>query len=106
MELARLDGIQRAPILHHFAESFSGAVAIRAFDQECRFTDTNLDLIDYHSRPCMVPQCVRYGMAFLQTKPIILCLHSSILVSIIIISTGYSERHSKIDNIELGRSNN
>ncbi|PIA32634.1 hypothetical protein AQUCO_04400075v1 [Aquilegia coerulea] len=50
-ELARLDGIQRAPILHHFAESLSGAATIRAFDQKSRFTDTNLDLIDNHSRP-------------------------------------------------------
>uniref|UniRef100_A0A7N2LD86 Uncharacterized protein n=1 Tax=Quercus lobata TaxID=97700 RepID=A0A7N2LD86_QUELO len=33
-ELARLAGIQRAPILHHFAESLSGAATIRAFDQQ------------------------------------------------------------------------
>ncbi|GLT66042.1 hypothetical protein SLA2020_384370 [Shorea laevis] len=50
-ELARLSGIQRAPILHHFAESLTGAATIRAFDQEDRFIDANLDLIDSHSRP-------------------------------------------------------
>ncbi|KAF6135369.1 hypothetical protein GIB67_027243, partial [Kingdonia uniflora] len=50
-ELARLSGIQRAPILHHFAESLSGAATIRAFDHEDRFIDTNLGLIDNHSRP-------------------------------------------------------
>lgn len=50
-ELARLAGIQRAPILHHFAESLAGAATIRAFDQEGRFIDANLDLIDNHSRP-------------------------------------------------------
>ncbi|KAK4416113.1 ABC transporter C family member 9 [Sesamum alatum] len=50
-ELARLAGIQRAPILHHFAESLSGAATIRAFDQQERFTDANLCLIDCHSRP-------------------------------------------------------
>ncbi|KAL3615470.1 ATP-binding cassette sub- C member 9 [Castilleja foliolosa] len=50
-ELARLAGIQRAPILHHFAESLSGAATIRAFDQQERFTDANLCLIDNHSRP-------------------------------------------------------
>ncbi|OMO90148.1 hypothetical protein COLO4_19316 [Corchorus olitorius] len=50
-ELARLAGIQRAPILHHFAESLAGAATIRAFDQENRFIDTNLGLIDNHSRP-------------------------------------------------------
>ncbi|CAK9178977.1 unnamed protein product [Ilex paraguariensis] len=50
-ELARLSGIQRAPILHHFAESLTGAATIRAFDQKDRFIDANLLLIDSHSRP-------------------------------------------------------
>ncbi|XP_062174169.1 putative ABC transporter C family member 15 isoform X2 [Alnus glutinosa] len=50
-ELARLAGIERAPILHHFAESLAGAATIRAFDQEDRFIDGNLGLVDNHSRP-------------------------------------------------------
>nr|XP_048327412.1 putative ABC transporter C family member 15 isoform X2 [Ziziphus jujuba var. spinosa] len=50
-ELARLAGIQRAPILHHFAESLAGAATIRAFEQEDRFINGNLCLIDDHSRP-------------------------------------------------------
>ncbi|XP_024044072.1 putative ABC transporter C family member 15 isoform X2 [Citrus sinensis] len=50
-ELARLAEIQRAPILHHFAESLAGAATIHAFDQEDRFTNANLSLIDNHSRP-------------------------------------------------------
>ncbi|KAK1306352.1 ABC transporter C family member 9 [Acorus calamus] len=50
-ELARLAGIQRAPILHHFAESLTGAATIRAFNQEDRFINANLNLIDNHSRP-------------------------------------------------------
>ncbi|KAJ7961836.1 ABC transporter [Quillaja saponaria] len=50
-ELARLSGIQIAPILHHFAESLAGAASIRAFDQEDRFMDTNLGLVDNYSRP-------------------------------------------------------
>nr|POE68726.1 putative abc transporter c family member 15 [Quercus suber] len=50
-ELARLAGIQRAPILHHFAESLSGAATIRAFDQEDRFINGNVGLVDNHSRP-------------------------------------------------------
>ncbi|XP_024189456.1 putative ABC transporter C family member 15 isoform X2 [Rosa chinensis] len=50
-ELARLSGIQRAPILHHFAESLAGAATIRAFDQQERFSNANLSLIDNHSRP-------------------------------------------------------
>ncbi|XP_024018043.1 putative ABC transporter C family member 15 [Morus notabilis] len=50
-ELGRLEGIQRTPILHHFAESLAGASTIRAFQQERRFTDLNLCLIDIHSTP-------------------------------------------------------
>ncbi|KAF5732819.1 Multidrug resistance protein ABC transporter family [Tripterygium wilfordii] len=50
-ELARLAQIQLAPILHHFSESLSGAATIRAFDQEDRFFNANLCLIDSHSRP-------------------------------------------------------
>ncbi|CAI9103406.1 OLC1v1001875C1 [Oldenlandia corymbosa var. corymbosa] len=50
-ELIRLAGIQRAPILHHFAESLAGAATIRAFDLKGRFIYSNLGLIDNHSRP-------------------------------------------------------
>ncbi|RZC64644.1 hypothetical protein C5167_008337 [Papaver somniferum] len=50
-ELARLSGIQKAPYLHHFAESLAGAATIRAYDQEDRFMQTNLGLIDNESRP-------------------------------------------------------
>lgn len=50
-ELARLAGIERAPILHHFSESLMGAATIRAFQQQDRFIEKNLCLIDNHSRP-------------------------------------------------------
>ncbi|KAI3729908.1 hypothetical protein L6452_18580 [Arctium lappa] len=50
-ELARLAGIESAPILHHFAESLTGAATIRAFQQQDRFIEKNLCLIDNHSRP-------------------------------------------------------
>ncbi|CAA7411053.1 unnamed protein product [Spirodela intermedia] len=50
-ELARLSGIQRSPILHHFAESLAGAAVIRAFEHGDRFTDKNMSLIDDYSRP-------------------------------------------------------
>lgn len=50
-ELARLAEIQRAPILHHFAESLSGAATIHAFDQRQRFINANLELVDNHSKP-------------------------------------------------------
>ncbi|XP_021756470.1 putative ABC transporter C family member 15 [Chenopodium quinoa] len=50
-ELARLSEIQKAPILHHFGESLSGAATIRAFDQKDRFINANLVLVDGFSRP-------------------------------------------------------
>ncbi|ERN09249.1 hypothetical protein AMTR_s00149p00037740 [Amborella trichopoda] len=50
-ELARLAGIQQAPILHHFAESLTGAATIRAFGHDSRFANTNLILINDFSRP-------------------------------------------------------
>ncbi|KAJ3680647.1 hypothetical protein LUZ60_016925 [Juncus effusus] len=50
-ELARLSEIQRAPILHHFAESLTGASTIRAFGHEERFSKVNLNRINTHSRP-------------------------------------------------------
>jgi len=50
-ELARLSEIQRAPILHHFAESLTGAASIRAYGQNDRFSKANISLINNHSRP-------------------------------------------------------
>ncbi|MCO5604373.1 hypothetical protein L7F22_058538 [Adiantum nelumboides] len=40
-----------SPIIHHFSESISGVATIRGFNQELRFTNTNLDLIDCYCRP-------------------------------------------------------
>lgn len=41
-ELARMVGIRKAPILHHFSESISGASTIRCFNQEDRFLNRNI----------------------------------------------------------------
>ncbi|KAK4841924.1 hypothetical protein QYF36_012657 [Acer negundo] len=49
-ELARMVGIRKAPILHHFSESISGAVTIRCFNQEDRFLRRTLSVIDDYSR--------------------------------------------------------
>ncbi|KAJ6719242.1 ATP-BINDING CASSETTE SUB-FAMILY C [Salix purpurea] len=49
-ELARMVGIRKAPILHHFSESIAGAATIRCFNQEERFLTRNLSLIDDYSR--------------------------------------------------------
>ncbi|GMN63549.1 hypothetical protein TIFTF001_032621 [Ficus carica] len=50
-ELARLEGVCKAPVIQHFAESLSGSTTIRSFDQEARFHDTNMKLMDAFNRP-------------------------------------------------------
>ncbi|KAJ4976248.1 hypothetical protein NE237_001354 [Protea cynaroides] len=50
-ELARLGGVCKAPVIQNFAESISGSTTIRSFDQEPRFMEMNLKLIDSYSRP-------------------------------------------------------
>lgn len=50
-ELSRLVGVCKAPLIQHFAETVSGSTTIRGFDQESRFRDTNMKLMDGYSRP-------------------------------------------------------
>ncbi|XP_047982065.1 ABC transporter C family member 3-like [Salvia hispanica] len=50
-ELSRLCGVSKAPVIQHFSETLSGAITIRSFDQESRFRDISLRLIDGYSRP-------------------------------------------------------
>ncbi|KAL2903563.1 ABC transporter C family member 3 [Bienertia sinuspersici] len=49
-ELARMVGIRKAPILHHFSESMVGAPTIRCFNQEGRFHEKVLSLVNDYSR--------------------------------------------------------
>ncbi|XP_022147026.1 putative ABC transporter C family member 15 [Momordica charantia] len=63
-ELGRLAGIYEAPILHHSAESLAGAATIRAFNQEERFFNTNLCLIDGHSKTWFHNSSVMEWLAF------------------------------------------
>ncbi|KAK7857557.1 abc transporter c family member 3 [Quercus suber] len=50
-ELSRLVGVCKAPVIQHFAETLSGASTIRSFDEESRFRDKNMKLVDANSRP-------------------------------------------------------
>ncbi|KAI9102246.1 hypothetical protein K1719_023448 [Acacia pycnantha] len=50
-ELSRLIGVCKAPVIQHFAETISGTTTIRSFDQESRFKETNMKLMDGYSRP-------------------------------------------------------
>ncbi|CAI0414763.1 unnamed protein product [Linum tenue] len=45
-ELMRINGTTKSSLLNHFAESISGAMTIRAFEEEERFFSKNLVLID------------------------------------------------------------
>lgn len=50
-ELSRLIGVTKAPVIQHFSETISGSSTIRSFDQELRFQDVSMKLIDSYSRP-------------------------------------------------------
>ncbi|XP_058788045.1 ABC transporter C family member 3-like isoform X4 [Vicia villosa] len=50
-ELARLTGICQAPVIQHFSETISGSTTIRCFEQESRFNEMNMQLIDKYSQP-------------------------------------------------------
>ncbi|PPD79213.1 hypothetical protein GOBAR_DD23862 [Gossypium barbadense] len=50
-ELTRLDSITKAPVIHHFSESISGVMTIRAFGKEDRFCQENANRVN--SSLCM-----------------------------------------------------
>jgi ABC-type multidrug transport system fused ATPase/permease subunit len=50
-ELARLTGICQASVIQHFSETISGSTTIRSFEQESRFHEMNMQLIDKYSQP-------------------------------------------------------
>ncbi|KAK9750964.1 hypothetical protein RND81_02G233000 [Saponaria officinalis] len=49
-ELARMVGVRKAPLLHHFSESMMGSSTIRCFNQEDRFLQKALTLVNDYSR--------------------------------------------------------
>lgn len=50
-KLARLTGICQAPVIQHFSETIYGSTTIRSFEQESRFNEMNMQLIDKYSQP-------------------------------------------------------
>jgi ATP-binding cassette subfamily C (CFTR/MRP) protein 2 len=38
-------------VIQHFAETISGSTTIRSFDEESRFSDTNMKLTDAYCQP-------------------------------------------------------
>ncbi|XP_058102179.1 putative ABC transporter C family member 15 [Magnolia sinica] len=69
-ELARMVGIRKAPVLHHFSETIAGAATIRCFNQEDRFLAKNLSFIDdysritFHNSASMEWLCIRINFLF------------------------------------------
>lgn len=69
-ELARMVGIRKAPIVHHFSETIEGVATIRCFNQDCRFSVKILGLIDdysrtiFHNAAAMEWLCVRINFLF------------------------------------------
>ncbi|XP_062212449.1 putative ABC transporter C family member 15 [Phragmites australis] len=69
-ELARLVGIIKAPVLHHFSETVSGSAIIRCFNQGEKFFRKNLALIDdyscitFHNSATIEWLCVRINFLF------------------------------------------
>ncbi|XP_022877778.1 ABC transporter C family member 3-like isoform X1 [Olea europaea var. sylvestris] len=72
-ELSRLVGVCKAPVIQHFSETLSGSSTIRSFDQESRFRDTSMKLIDaysrskFHTSGAMEWLCVRLDILSLVT---------------------------------------
>ena len=50
-ELARLGGVSKAPVIQNLSETIAGSTSIRGFDQESRFRDTNMKLVDAYMKP-------------------------------------------------------
>jgi len=50
-ELMRLNGTTRSLIANHLAESISGTMTIRAFQEEERFFAKNYELVDQNASP-------------------------------------------------------
>ncbi|KAF7007062.1 hypothetical protein CFC21_022037 [Triticum aestivum] len=50
-ELMRINGTTKSALANHLGESISGAITIRAFEEEDRFFDKNSDLVDKNAIP-------------------------------------------------------
>ena len=50
-ELMRINGTTKSALANHLGESISGAITIRAFEEEDRFFAKNLDLVDKNASP-------------------------------------------------------
>ncbi|CAM6094180.1 unnamed protein product [Calypogeia fissa] len=63
-ELKRLMEVLRAPILHHYGESITGAATIRGFGQKQRFLEKQLQLYDKYARAAFHNFCSTQWLMF------------------------------------------
>ncbi|KAF8733147.1 hypothetical protein HU200_015520 [Digitaria exilis] len=50
-ELMRINGTTKSAVANHLGESIAGAITIRAFEEEDRFFEKNLELVDKNAGP-------------------------------------------------------
>jgi len=50
-ELMRINGTTKSALANHLGESVAGAITIRAFEEEDRFFEKNLELVDKNAGP-------------------------------------------------------
>ncbi|KAJ1258131.1 hypothetical protein BS78_10G050800 [Paspalum vaginatum] len=50
-ELMRINGTTKSALANHLGESIAGAITIRAFEEEDRFFDKNMELVDKNAGP-------------------------------------------------------
>lgn len=83
-ELTRIDSITKAPIIHHFAETISGFVTIRAFREQERFKVESLNRVNYNLRMDFhnnaSNEWLRYRLELIGT--IVLCTSALFMVTI------------------------
>ncbi|OAY85588.1 ABC transporter C family member 10, partial [Ananas comosus] len=82
-ELMRINGTTKSLVANHLAESVSGAITIRAFEEENRFFAKNLDLIDRNASPFfhnfaasdwLIQRLETMGAAVLSTSALVMAL--------------------------------
>lgn len=49
-ELTRIDSITKAPVILHFSETIAGFVTIRAFGEQARFANVNMERVNANLR--------------------------------------------------------
>ena len=63
-DLKRLESVQRSPLYQQFGETLSGMTTIRAYGDERRFIDENLNKVNTHNRPYIYLWAANRWLAF------------------------------------------